>query len=561
MTINSIRRMRHLRMILMFSSLGLMSTLMAQGRIGPIDTTSAVRSTVGRQVSQDASAGQIALHKVQQDIAIAGILQALQHDAPRGPVILRNVRVVDPIQETITPNESLVIEGSRISWVGDKAKEPKITAKVIDGADHYVSPGLNDMHVHTSTADGWLLDLANGVTAVRDMAGFPWMLKARDSINAGRMLAPSLSVAGPLINDYGLFGYAVVPANSLDARRHVRLEAACGYDFIKLWNIVPRPIFDAVAQQARLDGMDLIGHVPHDISVRYAAQSGMRTMEHLKGFLDDSTLRLGDTDYGAVIDTPAVWNTPTLYANRAFARGDEAKAYLASSESQYVPLRVRRKWLASQAGEESAANRQAREAEPILISIVKKLVSLRAKFLAGTDADNYPFQVMGFGLVDELGLLQSAGLTPGEALRAATTEPAIAMREAEECGQIAQGMRADLVLLDENPLKGASVFKVNRGVMVRGVWLEESSLKSALAKLAAIFAEPDNDVVLNEETARSTLSQAGELSKDGFVLDARQYAQLAKLLREAGYATTAEGFDSLADIPRTGPCAESRPME
>jgi hypothetical protein len=81
MTSNSFRRMRHLRMILMFSSfLGLMSTLMAQGQIGPIAKTSAVRSMVGMQVSKDPSAGQIALHKVQQDIAIAGILQALQHE-------------------------------------------------------------------------------------------------------------------------------------------------------------------------------------------------------------------------------------------------------------------------------------------------------------------------------------------------------------------------------------------------------------------------------------------------------------------------------------------------
>jgi hypothetical protein len=194
-----------------------------------------------------------------------------------------------------------------------------------------------------AAADGWLLDLAAGVTSVRDMAGFPWMLAARDMINSRRMLAPAYSVAGPLINGFGMEGYSVVPANSADARRIVRQEAACGYDFIKVHNIVPGPIFDAVNEQAKALGMDVVGHVPHHVTVRRAVEAGMRTMEHLKGFIDDATLKAGETDFAAAVGKE-VWNTPTLYAGRGYAHGDEARKLLRAPEMRYTPLRKREKW-------------------------------------------------------------------------------------------------------------------------------------------------------------------------------------------------------------------------
>jgi hypothetical protein len=75
------------------------------------------------------------------------------------------------------------------------------------------------------------------------------------------------------------------------ARRAVRQQAACGYDFIKVWNVLSRQIFDSVAKQARTEGIDLVGHVPQGIPVRHAVESGIRTMEHLKGFINDATLK------------------------------------------------------------------------------------------------------------------------------------------------------------------------------------------------------------------------------------------------------------------------------
>jgi hypothetical protein len=503
---------------------------------------------------------QTALHVVQQDLAIAELLQSLRKQASYGLVAFRNVRVIDPVSETVLSNQSVIVGEDRIVWTGDRAKEPAEAkdAKAIDGQGRYLSPGLTDMHVHSSSAGSWLLDLSNGVTAVRDMAGFPWMLRAREKINAGEMLAPTLFVAGPLINASPLGGYAVVPKSPLDARRSVRQQAACGYDFIKVHNIVPEPIFDAVAEQARAEGMELVGHVPHDIPVQHAVQSGMRTMEHLKGFINDQTLKQGETNYLAAASNN-VWNTPTLYAGRAYARGAEAESYLSSPELQYVPMRRRERWKQLLAQQETPVQKSASEARVLARRIVHELYAVHAHFLAGTDTDNFPFQVSGFALVEELRLLQEAGLSPGEALRSATTEPAKAMREPTEFGQIREGMRADLIMLENNPLSDVAAFRQNRGVMVHGFWLEREKLFAALAKLAQAYAELDENTEVTESAIRSAAGKAESLNRDGFVFNSNELTRLAQNLRKAGYARYADRFDALADVPRVGPCAELRP--
>ena len=503
---------------------------------------------------------QTALHKVQQEIAVAGLLQSLHKAAPHGRIVFKNVHIIDPASGAVTSNQSVVVEHDRIVRVGDPSAASSQTSDtmVIDAHGRYLSPGLTDMHVHSSSAASWLLDLSNGVTGVRDMAGFPWLLKIRENVSAGRTLAPSLAVAGPLINAFALEGYAVAIRSPLEGRRTVRQQAACGYDFIKVWNVVSRPVFDAVAEQAHLEGMDLVGHVPQGIPIRHAAESGMRTMEHLKGFINDQTLKRGETDYSAAV-SPNVWNTPTLYAGRDYARGAEAQGYLAASEMRYVSLRRRNAWIESLREPETPVGKLSAESRVLAKDIVRQLVAAHAHFLAGTDSESYAFQVSGFALIEELHLLQDAGLSAVDALRSATTEAASAMREPAEFGQVREGLRADLLLLDSNPLEDVVAFRQNRGVMARGFWLTRDKLDAALTTLAEVQSEADLDTLISETAVGVAAEQVESLTQQGFVFDSRILTGLASTLRAEGYETSAARFETLADIPRVGPCAEPRP--
>jgi imidazolonepropionase-like amidohydrolase len=505
------------------------------------------------------TAAQLQLGRLKAEAEVAAILGRLKADAGTGAILFRNVHVVDPDAGTSAEAQQVLVGNGKVLWIGALAETPRARGRVrtIDGEGGYLAPGLIDMHVHVGSAAGWLLQLANGVTTVRDMAGFPWMLRARDALATGRMLGPSLKVAGPLFNEVPLEGYAVVPDSSQEAARMVRQQAACGYDFVKLHNVVSLPMFDAIAAQSRTLGMDLVGHVPHGIPVRHAVEGGMRTLEHLKGFLDDRTLKAGDTDFAAA-RAGATWIVPTLYANRGHARGDELRRLEAAAEMRYAPAFKRARWHASHAGEESPDEKLAREARPIMASIVASLVAAGARIVAGTDSDGYDYHVSGFAVVEEVQLLHAAGLPGDWAVAAAPREAAAALREPDERGRIRKGMRADLVLLAADPLRDPSALRSNRGVMARGRWLDRGSLDGALAQLAPIMERLDGEEPVTRPAAEAVTAALEKQAGTGFVFSATLLVDFAQTARAQGWTDLAQRLDALAAIPSEGPCADQR---
>jgi imidazolonepropionase-like amidohydrolase len=533
------------------------ATLMRRGFVLSLCAIAVLVVPVPWSAAEDTTAGDLqAIELLRDEVRTAGILERLGKPPSPDVISIRNVQVVDPVAGTVKPGQSVIVTDGRIAAVGDVAREPRVEgAFVVDGGGRYLSPGLVDMHVHSSSASAWLLDLAYGVTSVREMAGFPWLLDVRTHVRDARMLGPTLYVAGTILNQYPLWGYAVTPDGALDARRIVRQQAACGYDFVKVHNILSRPVLDAVAEEARRVGLDLVGHVPHDISVRYAVEHGMRTMEHLKGFINDATLEMGDTDYAAAA-RPDVWVTPTLYVGRQFASADARREFLERPEMRYVPRRKLEDWRGAVAAPPDEPFRIAMQGEVYRRGIVKSLAQQKGvRFLAGTDAAGYPFTVMGAALVEELRLLEQNGLAPTVVLRAATTEPADAMRVADEVGRIERGLRADLVLLDGNPLEDPNVFGKNAGVMVRGRWLARADLDRALDELARIQAAAEPPEPITAASAGALAREVAALAESGFVFNPGILADAAAALGRAGHADAGRAIAALSHTPVDGPCA------
>ncbi len=503
------------------------------------------------------------LARLSEEVEIAALMSRLRDEAPFGKLEIDNVQVVDPSTASVTPRQSVLVLGSRIFWVGEVGHAPKVDGvTVIDGRGRFLSPGLSDMHVHTSRADAWLLDLAVGVTTVRDMDGFPWMLAARDRINAGRMLGPVDYVAGTIIAGAPLDDYAVVVTNPEDGRRLVRQQAGCGYDFIKVHNILRQPVFDAVADQAQRLGLDLVGHVPHDISLYHALHMGrMRTTEHLKGFLVDATLEPSDEDYATALAGIETWITPTLFTQRSYDRGDWAQGVLAGATARYVPPDVRRGWATLLAHPDARDLKSGALLQATESTVMARLIPLKPHWLTGTDAEDYPFNVMGYALLGELQMLEEAGLTPTEVLRASTLEAAAALRQPEEFGLVAKGFRADLVLLDRNPLQDGSAFKTNAGVMAHGRWLNRTALDRALTRLAAIYADDSHTPALTRANMKALLSRLAAAQVDGFVFDDAELAVLAGAARKAGLVDLGTAAEALEITPKSGPCAVALPID
>jgi imidazolonepropionase-like amidohydrolase len=500
----------------------------------------------GAALAQDAaSPAEVAAYQaLREEVAVADILAGLATGARPEIILFRNVQVVDPGARTVTPHQSVALYRGRFNWIGDTGMLPALPPGTVvhDGHDAYMVPGLVDMHTHSHSLSAWLLDLAHGVTATRDMDGAPWLVATRDAIDQGAMLGPTLYLAGPIVNMDAMGGFAVVPRDALGARRLVRQQAICGYDFIKVHNALPQPILDAVADEARRLGMDLVGHVPHGVAVRHAAERGMRTMEHLKGFLDDATLSAGDMDFAAGAG-PDLWQTPTLNAWRAYDPKDTLAGFLATPAAGLVPARTRDAWRAWLTAPEDELYRRNVAARPILAGIMTHLIGVQARFLAGTDGDYYPFQVMGWGLLDEVARLDAAGLGPAGAIDAATAQPAAAMRASDDFGRIARGLRGDFVLLSQNPLTSSAALRGRQGVMLHGLWLDQPTLDRALDALRRVYAS--GAAGIDAGGARAAADRARVLAAQGYVFDPQVLSGAAAAFHRRGLDDAARILDVL----------------
>ncbi len=416
-----------------------------------------------------------------------GALFAGEDCAPPPDIILGPVHVVDVEAEAVRRDRALVLSRGRIAadrpaadMAGLKAARPG--ARVVRGEGRYVLPGLWDMHVHTlwdpSVPPVFMpLFLEHGVTAVRDMGGdLDLALGIRAQIASCALAAPRLWFPGPFLDGPEPVDPALSIALSTpeDGRAGVRLLKEKGVDFIKVYSLVPQDVLEAVANEAASLDMPIVGHLPIGTAPREAARLGFASIEHLaieRGGLCDPDDRAA---CGAILDTlvaAGVVQVPTLIVREmatAMAYEDGWTNLLDG-----MPQAVRAYWLQQQ---ETARARvtpdwsAAREASLVHARWMTKALAERgAVILAGSDAGN-PFVAPGVSLHQELSLLVEAGLTPAQALRAATVDAARFMGVGD-AGVVAEGFWADILLLRKNPLEAIAhtqtieaVFKGGRQV-------------------------------------------------------------------------------------------------
>lgn len=402
--------------------------------------------------------------------------------------LLENVQLVAMTEEVVRERQSVLVRDGRIAAI-DRAGELDVPADVrrIDGKGRFLLPGLTDMHTHNLvTTSQHLLNLANGVTTVRDMCGFDWLLATRERAARNKMLAPNLYVAGHILNAFPMDWYATVVKEPEGARTVVRGQAAAGYDFIKVHNRLDVGVYHAILDEAGKIGIDVVGHIPHEISVGEAIRAGQRTLEHFKGYIQDWNLELTSDDYVAATRGADVWICPTFYTYRMHLAGDEARRLIGGApEMRYVSYRDRAQWLRD-------AEREPSRLHQGIYSLSKKvfrdLMAINAQFIAGTDSGGgYPHMVTGFALHEELRIMDELGLSPYETIQTATINAARAMRKEHEFGTIEAGKRADLLLVRGNPLESVGHLAEIDGVMVRGIWLSREDLDAMLAGLEEIF--------------------------------------------------------------------------
>jgi hypothetical protein len=410
------------------------------------------------------------------------LLAQAKPNRTQAPIVFTHATVIDVTGSPPKRDTTVVITGDRISAIGDSASiSLPGDAQVVDAHGKFLIPGLWDMHVHWYARDTLTLFIANGVTGVRQMFGNSDLFRWRDQIAKGSLPGPRMVVASPIIDGpEPIWPNSISVSNEEEGRKAVRRVKQSGADFVKVYALLPRDAYFGIADEAKQQGMTFVGHVPNSVSPAEASDAGQKSIEHLTGILiacSDKETDLRDklvkanspearskvqaaaletydkqkaTDLIARFAKNHTWQCPTLTVLRSNAYlGDER--FRSDGRLRYIPRQLQQRWgfrIANRSGGDNAGAKKVLEKQ---FEIVGAMQKAGVPILAGTDTGN-PFCFPGFSLHDDLALLVIAGLTPVEALRSATLNPAKFFGLDQTLGTIEQGKIADLVLLDANPL-------------------------------------------------------------------------------------------------------------
>jgi len=427
----------------------------------------------------------------------------------KGTLAITGVSVIPMTRDTLLRNVTVLVRDGWIAEVGARVRVPR-GARTIDGTGKYLIPGLIDMHAHLyadenvpdSVAPAELgVFLANGVTTARLMIGTPTHLRLRRQLIAGEIRGPQLWVASPQFAGRA-DPHSMLVTSPEQARAGVRAVVDSGYDFLKLTVLITPEVYAAIVDEARLRRTRITGHVDPRVGVRRALGAGQQ-IEHFDNYSeallgDSAPMRTAVSDVAAW--RKANWNaldfidegkvgpligatvragvavTPTqAFFAETFAIQMTDSARRARPEYALIPDEVRALWERGMTRywSDPPSEERRRKYLELRQRLIKGVVDSGGRIFAGSDAPG-GLQGYGWGLHRELRHFVLAGLSPYQALQTATVWPAEWLRT--EAGRIAPGQRADLVLLDANPLEQIDNTERISAVVIGGNYLERPEL-------------------------------------------------------------------------------------
>lgn len=412
-------------------------------------------------------------------------------------IALSDVTIIDMTDGSLAPNRTVLINGNRIRAVGPVAEIPVPSgAVVVDARGKYLIPGLWDMHVHTTDPSYFPLFISNGVTGIRDMGGAAAtptngcesvrsdsLLAWRSRIEAGDLTGPRIILSGPPASGTG--GSTSLPVRTADeARSAINALQTLGVDFVKVYEGIPLDAYFVLAESAREAGLPFAGHVPAGtVGLLDAIRAGQRSIEHIRDalllcFTDDpeelavflaedhwskDDVAWATSTHGQcpqvieALNEYDVWLTPALVVEHAKVAIEE-DTFTQDARRGRLPISVREAfdaYVLSKRGQAPVERASEHLWWRTQQRLVRRMNEAGVEILAGTDAA-CEGGLPGFSLHTELALLVEAGLSPLQAIQAATINPARYFAAADSMGVVVPGALADLLLLNANPLDDIS---------------------------------------------------------------------------------------------------------
>lgn len=445
-------------------------------------------------------------------LAIAfGACNQAQEKISETATIFTNVNIVDVRNGDILDAHQMVIDSGKILQISASIENADAYTSTIDAKGAYAVPGLAEMHAHIPSPptseeriqETLFLYLSNGITTIRGMLGHPRHLSLKKEVANNSILGPRIYSSSPSLNGN------TVPSPE-EARKKVRAYQQDGYDFLKIHPGIKRAAFDELAVTANEVGISFSGHVPVDVGIKHALESGYASIDHVDGFLEGlvpeeagvkpdengffgyNFTDLADpeliNDLVAQSKENGVWVVPTQSLFERWFAPTTAEEMLSQPEMQYMPASTLENWkqrkLQSTGENSGFSEEQWVSFISLRRQLIKKLQENGQGLLLGSDAPQL-FNVPGFSIHHEMDGMLRAGLSPLEIIQSGTINPTKFFGQEGEYGELKEGQSADILLVTGNPLEDITNLKNVEGVMVRGTWIDKDTIAKKLEEIAA----------------------------------------------------------------------------
>ncbi len=417
------------------------------------------------------------------------ILSIVMAFSAAADTLFTNVTAITMNGDEVITGAYVYVKNGRIEYVGNGRYDPKDASnlEIIDGTGKFLIPGLAEMHGHLpqgaansqQAKDTLFLYLAGGVTTVRGMLGNPVQFEMRNLITNGKMDGPTLYLAAPSLNGNSVSS----PENGA---KQVRKYKADGWDLLKIHPGLTRAEYDAIAETANEIGMPFGGHVPADVGLIRTLEQKQTSIDHMDGFIQlagGSNRRLTDAEINDVVQQYTniykSWIVPTQPLFNILIGGGDAIALSKRKENKYVSAATRKNWQNRLAEINTRKNQYIKDNRTRMLTALYKA---GANIVMGSDAPQL-YSVPGFSIWREVEALVQADVSPEDILAIGTRNAGQYFKKQAKFGMIKSDMRADLILLDNDPRINAKHLFKQAGVMANGRWYSRKNIDEHLADI------------------------------------------------------------------------------
>lgn len=437
-------------------------------------------------------------------------------------LVIQGANLMTMENDEIHTDQTIIIVGDRIKSIhhANTVDIPK-GATVINAKGKYVIPGLADMHMHIDHPDVLKVNLAFGITTVMNYRGLPEHLLLREKARRNQIFSPSIYTTGDYMEGYpGTMPGFQCFTHPEEAREAVRKNKEMGYDFIKVYRNLDTLLHKAICDEAKKNDLAVVGHLSPKIGLEQSLSAGQKVIAHAEEVMyffnneNDST-RIDDLI--GLFKTYGTTFTPNLTILKSLPiQVTGLDSINAQEHMKFLQPAIFQSWRKSynvNFGRGKVWAKFMTQRSRFLQHLTNELRKNGIQILASTDAPTsgaFP----GIAVHQELEEFVKIGFTPYEALKTATIEPGKFIQKylgpQEKFGIVKEGYRADLLLLEKNPLVDIKNTNTISSVVKRGQWYPQDSIDQELHRLNELYQEVGPRVksieqaISNEDVALAT---------------------------------------------------------